>query len=186
MAGVSLSLSSSLTDALFGQNTLSKLADVASATSPASTNGWPQYTEPAQDGGKWLYFDADTWTSGFFSASLYALHERTNTLCPASSINTTASSSGSQDWLTLARKWNTQDYQTMVEQLTNTHDVGFLSLPLQYELALDSTNATVKQAILGMADHLAARFSPVVGCTRSWDQGGPDDFEVVSDCISSV
>lgn len=120
----------------------------------------------------WQYFDADTWTSGFFTSQLYALHDR-DSLCRFQNT------SDSVDWLNLANEWNRQQYVDEVTQLTNTHDVGFLSFPLQNEYAINALSST-RDYILEMADHLAARFNPRVGCTRSWDQGGPNDFEVVS------
>lgn len=40
-------------------------------------------------------------------------------------------------------------------------------------------NATARTAVIAFADALAARFSPIVGCTRSWDDPQVvDDFEV--------
>jgi hypothetical protein len=40
------------------------------------------------------------------------------------------------------------------------------------------TNQTAIGAINGFAAMLAARFNPVVGCTRSWDSSVPTDFQV--------
>ena len=39
-------------------------------------------------------------------------------------------------------------------------------------------NETAIQAVNAFANHLAARFNPIVGCTRSWDSADPTDFQV--------
>jgi hypothetical protein len=41
-------------------------------------------------------------------------------------------------------------------------------------------NETAKTAVNTFAQALAARFSSVVGCTRSWDSADPTDFKVGS------
>lgn len=80
--------------------------------------------------GDWLSFPATTWTSAFFSLSLYALHERHSVLCPA--VKPTSHNGSTTTWLTLARKWSTGLYNPD-EALTTTHDVGFLSWAPQWE-----------------------------------------------------
>lgn len=44
-------------------------------------------------------------------------------------------------------------------------------------------NETAKNAVNAFAQALAARFNPVVGCTRSWDTADSTDFKV---CPSSL
>ena len=39
-------------------------------------------------------------------------------------------------------------------------------------------NETAIEAVNAFAAHLAGRFSPIVGCTRSWDSADPTDFQV--------
>ncbi len=39
-------------------------------------------------------------------------------------------------------------------------------------------NETAIEAVNAFANHLAARFDPTVGCTRSWDSADPTDFQV--------
>jgi hypothetical protein len=97
----------------------SKLAST-SATYPRS---YPQYTDHA-DPAHWLYFGPDTWTSGFFPATLYELNTR-QTLCPAQSDGI--------DWLSRARTWSSG---LIPLEVTNHqgHDVGFLSFPFVNEL----------------------------------------------------
>ena len=38
----------------------------------------------------------------------------------------------------------------------------------------------------GFAADLAARFSPIVGCTRSWDTADPTDFQVIIDNMMNL
>ena len=46
----------------------------------------------------------------------------------------------------------------------------------------DPTNDTAKAAVQSFASSLAGRFSPIVGCTRSWDNTTDEtDFEVIID-----
>ena len=148
---------------------------------------YPQYTD--RDEGNWIWFVPDQWTAGFFPATLYAMHERTK-LCGTQTV------SGSH-WLELGRAWSTGE----IPSETHTgvgHDVGFLSYPFMDELKVyacyfcfcrvwedevhvrfrNPKNETAIQAVNAFANHLAGRFSPIVGCTRSWDSADPTDFQV--------
>lgn len=42
------------------------------------------------------------------------------------------------------------------------------------------SNQTAIEAVNKFATALAARFSPIVGCTRSWDSSDPTDFQACS------
>lgn len=171
---------------LFSDLIAQKVSAVASnLSSPAL---YPEYTDAD---GKWQYFVADTWTTGFFNSLLYALHNRSlacsDTQSSDGTLNTT-------DWLGFARAWTVPE---VALETTNTlgHDVGFVSFPFQDELQLyvppyhscsvasniserDPTNQTAIDAVNAFASDLAARFSPTVGCTRSWDTDDPTDFTV--------
>ncbi|KAM0748367.1 glycoside hydrolase family 88 protein [Meredithblackwellia eburnea MCA 4105] len=148
-------------------------------TSSGGASAWPEYTGTSG----WVTFPATEWTAAFLSSSLYLLHERHTALCPS---NTPTSTNGSTvDWLSLARTWSAGLY-TPDEAITDTHDVGFLSWPAQFELGLDSANATASAAVLAFAGHLANRFSTVVGCTKSWDNGGSSDFQVIIDNMMNL
>ncbi|KAI0373266.1 d-4,5 unsaturated-glucuronyl hydrolase-like protein [Pilatotrama ljubarskyi] len=127
---------------------------------------YPQYTDRVN--GEWIWFSPDQWTAGFFPSTLYAMHERTK-LCGARAGN-------AEEWLTLGRAWSTGEIP--LETHTGVgHDVGFLSYPFMDELKVNAKNQTAIQAINAFAAHLAARFNPVVGCTRSWDSSDPTDFQ---------
>ncbi|KAI0291432.1 d-4,5 unsaturated-glucuronyl hydrolase-like protein [Russula brevipes] len=133
---------------------------------------YPQYT--TRDTGAWLFFGADTWTSGFLPATFYALAERA-TICPLSMNGTTRA-----QWLEIARSSATGEIP--LEASTHVgHDVGFLSFPFVDELTVNPKNATAIHAVEMFAAALAARFDPVVGCTRSWDTADPTDFHVIID-----
>lgn len=89
---------------------------------------YPQYTD--QVAGDWQLFVPDTWTSGFFPATGYALNTRKN-LCGATSQNQL----GIADWLELSREASAA---LVPLEITNHqgHDVGFLSFPFMEELTV--------------------------------------------------
>ncbi|KAL0947490.1 hypothetical protein HGRIS_013593 [Hohenbuehelia grisea] len=145
------------------------------ATAKSVRNTFPQYTDTSA--GNWQFFNADTWTSGFFPATLYELNRR-KTLCG------TRNGVGSADWVNLGRAWSTGEIP--LETHTGVgHDVGFLSFPFVNELEINPTNATAITAVNNFAKQLAGRFNPVVGCTRSWDSANPD-FQVIIDNMMNL
>lgn len=98
------------------------------ATAEAEPNPaqYPQYTDTTA--GSWLFFSPDTWTSGFFPVTLYAMNTRTG-LCPSPDGIAQA------DWLGMGRRWSAGE----IPLETNTtvgHDVGFLSMPFVAELVV--------------------------------------------------
>ena len=146
---------------------------------------YPQYTDRVE--GDWIWFTPDQWTTGFFPATLYAMYERTK-LCQYSNVG------DASEWLSLARTWSTPEIPLEINTGVG-HDVGFLSFPFMEELTVsvrcmidlrakadtidrDPNNQTAVQAVNAFANHLAGRFSSIVGCTRSWDAADPTDFQV--------
>lgn len=96
---------------------------LATAQTQHNPPQYPQYTDRTQ--GVWQYFAPDTWTSGFFPATLYALNTRAS-LCPSAGLN-------GIDWLALGQQWS--DAEVPSETKTTVgHDVGFLSFPFVEEL----------------------------------------------------
>lgn len=166
----------SIPPGLFNQQLYSKFETTGSTASSA----WPEYTTPS--GSAWKSFPATEWTSSFLSASLYLLDRRHTVLCP--STTPVASNGSTTNWLSLARSSSAGLY-VPDSALSTTHDVGFLSWPMQYELLLDSTNATASSAVLDMAKHLSARFSKIVGCTLSWTTDS-SNFEVIMDNMMNL
>ena len=74
--------------------------------------------------GDWIWFNPDLWTTGFFPATLYAMHTRAQ-LCP--------SVGNEEEWLTLGRSWSTPEIPLELHNSVE-HDVGFLSYPFMDEL----------------------------------------------------
>lgn len=101
---------------------------LATARSSQSPSQYPQYTDTSA--GNWLYFSPDTWTSGFFPTTLYALNTR-KTLCGA----TTANGLSAANWLNLGRAAS-NNLIPLETHNNQGHDVGFLSFPFVEELAM--------------------------------------------------
>jgi hypothetical protein len=88
---------------------------------------YPQYTTTS---GTWQYFSPNTWTSGFFPVTGYALNTR-KTLCGASPANNL----GIADWVALGRAASNGLVPLEISNGVG-HDVGFLSFPFVEELAM--------------------------------------------------
>lgn len=84
---------------------------------------YPQYTD--RTAGAWQYFATDTWTSGFFPATLYALNTRAK-LC---------GKSDGDSWVQLGRQWSTGEIALQTKNSVG-HDVGFISMPFIEELQM--------------------------------------------------
>ncbi|KAI0761455.1 Six-hairpin glycosidase-like protein [Irpex lacteus] len=148
---------------------------LATANNTQNPPKYPQWTD--RTNGSWQFFGPDTWTSGFFPATLYALNDRAS-ICPSDELKETS-------WLELARKWSSAEVP-LETKTTVGHDVGFLSFPFIEELKVNGTNDTAIVAVNNFASELAARFSPIVGCTRSWDTSDPTDFQVIIDNMMNL
>jgi len=99
---------------------------------PGIPASYPQYT--TRDTGAWVLLPADTWTSGFLPATLYALAERA-AFCPSSMNGTTYT-----QWLEISRA--SASGEIPLETHTSVgHDVGFLSLPFVDELTVYATHS---------------------------------------------
>jgi hypothetical protein len=107
------------TDLLFSTLVAEKVARTANNFSGT----FPQYT--TRDTGDWLYFSPNTWTSGFFPATLYAMNTRRQ-LCPDADAS-------QSDWVALGRAWSLPLVPIETHN-TVQHDVGFISYPFQEEL----------------------------------------------------
>jgi hypothetical protein len=90
---------------------------------------FPSYTNRGStEQGKWVFFEPDFWTAGFFPATLYEMHTR-QTLCNGDAP------SGRVDWLALARSASSA-LVDLAGHNSQGHDVGFLSFPFIEELAM--------------------------------------------------
>lgn len=134
---------------------------------------YPQFTDSSA--GKWQDFAPNTWTSGFFPATLYALNTRAK-LC---------GTTDGDGWVALGRQWST-GLIPLEMQNTLGHDVGFVSMPFVEEYNINPANQTAVAAIQAFAASLDARFSSVVGCTRSWDTDDSNNFEVIIDNMMNL
>ncbi|GAA5870718.1 hypothetical protein JCM3774_001733 [Rhodotorula dairenensis] len=163
----------------FDASVLQKVQSTAVTASAASPpQAWPEYTEGSSNA--WVFQPETDWTSAFFSDELYALDKRYAALCPGDGTKSEF------DWRGAARLWSAGLYNPSAAVLASWgHDVGFNTAPMLAELALDSANETARQAVVSNAEALASLFSPVVGCTRSWDRG-PDNFEVIIDNMMNL
>lgn len=112
---------------LFSPEVAQKIASTASNLSLPTL--YPEYTDAS---GKWLYFETDTWTTGFFPSLLYAMNAR-SVMCANS--QTSDETLNGTDWLNLARSWASPEV-TLESNNSLGHDVGFVSFPFQDELAL--------------------------------------------------
>ncbi|KAI0713492.1 d-4,5 unsaturated-glucuronyl hydrolase-like protein [Earliella scabrosa] len=137
---------------------------------------YPHLTDRVE--GKWQWNPVDWWTTGFFPATLYAMHERTK-LCRTSDVGDAA------QWLELGQTWATGSIPLEVRNSVG-HDVGFLSYPFLDELKIHPDNATALNSVHAYTNILAGRYNPVVGCTRSWDSSDPTDFQVIIDNMMNL
>lgn len=126
------------------------------AQTPPGPNKYPQYTDRAI--GAWQYFAPDLWTTGFFPATLYAMHTR-DQLC---GVNKQLGA----DWLALARSWSLAEIP--LETMTSVgHDVGFLSYPFMAELEVSVDILIQQNCVFDFGNfHTATRTTKLLS-TRS-------------------
>ncbi|KZP01217.1 glycoside hydrolase family 88 protein [Calocera viscosa TUFC12733] len=149
------------------------------AQSQSSPSSYPQYTNPGGNG-SWDLFSADTWTSAFFSGELYLLNQRFTILCPGGAANVNGT-----DWIVDGQDWS-EGLASLTTTNTLGHDVGFISQPFRDDVSLDYANTSAWDIVQGFNEDLSARFSPIVGCTKSWDGPTDNDFEVIMDNMQNL
>ncbi|KAG8894914.1 hypothetical protein FRB99_000913, partial [Tulasnella sp. 403] len=145
---------------------------------------YPEWTKIAPYGnqlGQWQYFNINTWTSGFFPASLMLLAERGQT-CPDGQI---IAAQDAQASLNFGRVWSAP-LTTLETNNSVKHDVGFISFPFWEDLKMNPGNTTAQAIVNAFAAYLAGRYNPIVGCTRSWDTPDPTQFEVIIDNMINI
>lgn len=122
------------------------------ASLPDSTT-FPRRTKSATDG-TLVTVKAGDWTSGFFPGCLWYLYQYT----------------GDVYWKSKALKWT----GNLLSQKTNYnqgHDLGFVmnsSYGNAFRMTGDSSNIPI---LIESGQTLSNRFSPQVGCTKSWNSG---------------
>ena len=120
------------------------------------------------DNGKVKDGKLNEWTSGFFPGSLWLVYEYT----------------GKPEFLEMAKR-QTAKLDGIIEMHTH-HDIGFQvnsSFGNGYRLTGDPAYLEMMKA---GADKLSARFSPVVGCTRSWNPGKRWNYPVIIDNMMNL
>ncbi|KAL0070580.1 hypothetical protein AAF712_002419 [Marasmius tenuissimus] len=140
---------------------------------------YPQWTDKAHLA-KWDYFIPDTWTSGFFPATLYEMNTR-QALCKE---NPDAAGLG-RDWLGMGRKAS-DGLVNLPGHNTQGHDVGFLAFAFMEELKVNPQNETAKNTVNAFAKELAARYVPGARVTRSWDSDDPSRVRVIIDNMMNL
>lgn len=123
LASATLAADLSLPAELFSPLVAQKV--IAAANTVQNPPKYPQWTD--RTSGQWQFFNPDTWTSGFFPTTLYALNERLG-ICPTDDLKAT-------DWLLLGQTWSAAEVPSETKTGVG-HDVGFLSFPFIEELAV--------------------------------------------------
>ena len=126
LAAASTTATLALPSELFDSSIATKLRATYQAQPPVPAL-WPQYTFP---NGTWQYFGGNTWTTGFFPATMYAMAERAG-LCPDLGLN-------ASEWIAYGRGSSSGEIPGSTLSVQNQkaleHDVGFVSFPFQAEL----------------------------------------------------
>lgn len=121
LSHVALSISLTPPSTLYSSLISSKLQK----TSASYKGTYPQVTDHASPA-HWVLISPNSWTTGFFPATMYELHRR-QTICPQYSDGV--------DWLSLGRKWSLGEVPLEAGN-GQGHDQGFLSFPFVAELAV--------------------------------------------------
>ncbi|MBO4435145.1 MAG: glycoside hydrolase family 88 protein [Bacteroidales bacterium] len=109
-----------------------------------------------------------SWTSGFFSGSLWMLYQLT----------------GDEKVLELARKETAK--MASVLEFPLSHDIGF-QVNCSYGNAYRITgDEQYRQLIEEAAEALAGRFNPTVGATLSWSAGEKGEYPVIIDNMMNL
>ncbi|KAI0117506.1 glycoside hydrolase family 88 protein [Daldinia grandis] len=181
---------------LYSENVTAKIWGVAQRafSRPTPPTLFPEYTKPGGVG--YVYRELEFWTSGFFPGCLYLLLERQRKY--AHEVRHMGQSSTKYELhelqLQFACKWWTASLYRNAK-LTTTHDLGFMIAPwarAAWELENDVKGF---DTVITAAESLMTRYSPVVGCVRSWDtcitkrysfQDPDKDFLVIVDNLMNL
>ena len=117
--------------------------------------------------GKYEWSNSGWWCSGFYPGTLLYLYQQTKD---------TALYNEAKRILTVLKK---------EEFNTSTHDLGFMMYCSFGNANLINPSATYKEILLNSAKSLSTRFSPAVGCIKSWD-GKPNEYLVIIDNMMNL
>lgn len=130
----------------------------------AGKEGFPRTT----DQGDTKLVRANDWTSGFFPGSVWLLFDATR----------------DPKWRDAAARYTAA--MESVKTNRGTHDLGFM-LYCSYGQGLRLTgDAKYREVLLTGAESLASRFSPKVGCIKSWDWSKQWKFPVIIDNMMNL
>lgn len=85
------------------------------------------YPDLTTSDGRWVFRKADWWTSGFYPATMYAMHNRA-VLCKSGQMV-------ANGWKAIGQSWSSGEIPLALMNSVG-HDVGFLSLPFIQELRM--------------------------------------------------
>jgi len=110
-----------------------------------------KFARSTQPDGSWKTSPSREWTSGFFPGTLWYLYEYTK----------------EPSFKASAEKWTAGMVNEQFDK--GTHDLGFKIFCSYGNGERLSTSEEYRNVILQTATTLSGRFSPVVGCIKSWD-----------------
>lgn len=115
----------------------------------------------------WLTSNSGGWTSGFFPGILLKLYNLT----------------GNPYYLDQGRAYT----ENLASQRfnTGTHDIGFIMMTSFGQLYRLTGDTQARDYLITTANSLSTRFSPIVGCIRSWNSK-PPSFEVIVDNLLNL
>ncbi|GLJ16761.1 hypothetical protein SUGI_0288570 [Cryptomeria japonica] len=122
---------------------------------------------------KWRSNRREAWTSGFMPGAFWHL----------SSLAPNATDLWQQ------RAQITQQGLLPMQDYNGSHDIGFVMFCSFGNAFLRTRNSSYLPPLTNAAITLSARFNPIVGCTRSWENKGAasaDRFEVIIDNMMNL
>jgi hypothetical protein len=117
--------------------------------------------------GKYEFSNSGWWCSGFYPGTLLFLYQQT------------------KDAVLYNEALRILGPLKKEESNTGTHDLGFMMYCSFGNANLIEPKQAYKDILLNSAKSLATRFSPTVGCIKSWD-GKPDEYLVIIDNMMNL
>lgn len=117
------------------------------------------------------------WTCGFLPSCLYALLERCRHYPKSLPLAGVSRNLLEPDLFQLCRAWIAPLHRVAFKR--NTHDLGFMTLPLRMDWRLTG-NPDSLSSIVTAANSLSSRFCERVGAIRSWDVATSRAYNVTS------
>lgn len=120
------------------------------------------------DKNKYGFSNSGWWCSGFYPGTLLYLYEQSKDLVL------------DKEALRVLELLKKEQFNT------NTHDLGFMMYCSFGNANRIAPSDTYKEILLNSAKSLSTRFSPNVGCIKSWDSKNPNDFLVIIDNMMNL